>query len=118
MPLFFHDQFLFGDQPAFAQYRQEHWYEHVQFVQIAQKHAPTPISVPDYDLTSWQNTTDFARIWLDTHENVHAILRGITGVSGVNLADVNFGNEAEFYQWIDAHRNEHVALRQAFGITT
>lgn len=118
MPLFFHDQFLFRDEPAFAQYRQEHWYEHVQFVQIAQAHTPTPILVPDYDLTSWQNTTEFARSWLTTHESVHEILRGLTGVSGTNLADVDLGKEDEFYQWIDAHRSEHAQLRHAFGITT
>lgn len=118
MPLFFHDQLLFGDEAAFAQYRQEHWYEHNQFVAIAQAATPLPLLVPAYDLSSWENTTAFARTWLVTHESVHEILRGLTGVNGVNLADVNLGDEAEFYYWIDAHRNEHDQLRAAFGITT
>ena len=117
MPIFFHDQFLFGDDAAFGQYRQEHWLEHVQFVQIAQQQA-TPILIPDYDLTSWQNDQRFERFWLTTHESVHERLRQITGVGGVNLADVDLSNEGEFYTWIDAHRDEHAALRKAFGITT
>jgi hypothetical protein len=117
MPLFFHDQFLFGDQAAFAQYRQEHWYEHIQFVQIAQAQT-VPILIPDYDLTSWQDSTEFVRNWLVTHESLHEDLRSITGVSGVNLADVDFSKEAEFYTWLDAHRTEHAQLRTAFGITT
>jgi hypothetical protein len=85
-------------------------------VQIAQAQA-TPILIPDYDLTSWNNSKSFARIWLVTHESVHEQLRSITGVSGINLADVNLDNEEEFYTWLDAHRNEHALLRRAFGIT-
>lgn len=115
MPIFFHDICLFGDEAGFAQYRQEHWYEHIQFVQIAQSHLKL---IPDYDLTSWDNTKEFARDWLTTHETVHENLRFLTGVSGVNLADVDLSNESEWYQWLDAHRVEHAALRTAFGITT
>jgi len=117
MPIFFHDQFLFGDEAGFAQYRQEHWYEHLQFVQIGQAHHPELI-IPDYDFTSWDNSQSFATNWLTTHEAVHEVLRSLTGVAGINLADVNLTNEDEFYEWIDAHRNEHAALRKAFGITT
>lgn len=117
MPIFFHDTFLFGDQAAFGLYRQEHWLEHIQFVQIGQAQA-TPILIPDYDFTSWSDDRGFVRNWLVTHESLHETLRGITGVSGVNLADVDFSKEAEFYTWLDAHRTEHAALRAAFGITT
>ena len=117
MPVFFHDQFLFGDEAGFAQFRQEHWYEHIQFVQIGQAQA-TPIFIPDYDLTSWDDSLAFATNWLTTHESVHEVLRFYTGVTGINLADVNLANEDEFYEWIDAHRNEHASLRAAFGITT
>jgi hypothetical protein len=117
VPIFAHDQFLFGDQEAFALYRVEHWYEHIQFVQIGQAQMPTPILIPDYDLGSWHDSTAFARNWLVTHESLHELLRGITGVSGVNLADVDLSNESEFYTWLDAHRIEHAQLRTAFGIT-
>jgi hypothetical protein len=115
MAVFFHTELLFGDQAGWAQYLQEHWYEHVQFVQVGQAN-PTPVIIPDFDLTSWDNTTEFARNWLTTHEDVHDILRGITGVSGINLADVDLGKPDEFYLWLDAHANEHVQLRQAFGL--
>jgi hypothetical protein len=112
-----HDQFLFGDDAGFGQWRQEHWLEHIQFVQIAQAQT-TPILIPDYDLTSWQNTRSFARNWLVTHESLHEDLRNITGVSGINLADVDLSKEDEFYTWLDAHADEHAQLRTAFGITT
>lgn len=117
MPLFFHDICLFGDPAGFAQYRQEHWYEHVQFVQIGQAASPVKL-IPDYDLTSWLDDDSFKRAWLTTHESVHENLRYLTGVGGINLADVNLDNETEWYQWLDAHRVEHAQLRQAFGITT
>jgi hypothetical protein len=116
MPIFFHDQFLFGDETAFAQYRQEHWLEHIQFVQIGQAQTPTPVLIPDYDLTSWDKRQSFVRNWLVTHEDVHEVLRSVTGVSGINLADVDLDNETEFYTWTDAHRDEHALLRRAFGI--
>ena len=86
-------------------------------MQIGQKNTPV-ILIPDYDLTSWDNSQSYATNWLTTHETVHEILRYYTGVAGINLADVNLSKEDEFYEWIDAHRNEHVALRKAFGITT
>jgi hypothetical protein len=117
MPIFFHDICLFGDEAGFAVYRQEHAYEHVQFVQIGQKSGPPPKLIADYDLSSWDNTKEFARNWLTTHENVHDTLRQITGVSGINLADVDLSKPDEWYEWLDAHRSEHAALRQAFGIT-
>ena len=117
MPLFFHDIFMYGDEAGFAQWRQEHWYEHIQFVQLGQKSSPVKL-VPDYDLTSWDDSKPFVTSWLTTHEEVHENLRTITGVAGINLADVNLENETEFYLWLDAHRVEHAALRSAFGITT
>jgi len=107
-----------GDEAGFAQYRQEHWYEHRQFVAIGQANHPV-ILIPDYDLTTWQDGNQaFTTSWLTTHESVHEALRYYTGVTGINLADVNFAKEDEFYEWIDAHRQEHAALRKAFGITT
>lgn len=117
MAIFTHDEFLYGDQVAFAQYRQEHWLEHVQFVQIGLAQTPTPVLIVDYDLTSWSDDEFFVRNWLNTHEQVHERLRQLTGVTGINLADVNLKSENEFYTWIDAHRNEHALLRQAFGVT-
>ena len=117
MPLFVHDQLEFGDQTAWHIYLHEHWFEHSQFVDIAAAQTPV-ILIPPYDFTSWRNTDDIARKWLVTHESVHAQLRSITGVGGVDLSDVDLGKEDQFYQWIGAHRAEHANLRAAFGITT
>jgi hypothetical protein len=107
---------MFGDQVGFSILLQEHAYEHVQFVQKGQAAAPERL-IPDYDLASWENTKPFALDWLNTHETVHGLLREWTGVSGINLADVDLSKEDEFYQWLDAHRVEHIALRHALGIS-
>jgi len=117
VPLFFHTDLLFGDQEAWGTYLQEHGYEHRQFVQLGQLGTPGFL-IPDYDLFSWEDSTVYARNWLTTHESVHEVIRGITGVSGINLADVNLANESEFYTWLDAHKQEHISIRQALGITT
>lgn len=117
MPLFFHDTCLFGDEAGWGQLLQEHQYEHSQFVQIGRAQTPV-VFVPDYDLASWQASPNFARNWLTSHFEVHQFLRSATGVSGVNLADVDLSKEDEFYEWLDDHRNEHAELRIALGITS
>jgi len=117
MPLFFHDTCLFGDPVGFSIYCQEHAYEHVQFLKLYQAKSP-PVLLPDYDLGSWENEKSFVTEWLATHEAVHEQLRALTGVSGVNLADVDLTKEAEWYVWMDDHRAEHGALRAALGITS
>jgi hypothetical protein len=116
MPLFFHDLYLFGDQDAAGIWRAEHQAEHTQFVVTLLNASPIK-SVADFDLVSWEETRPFITRWLTQHEAVHEQLRFFTGVSGVNLADVDFSQQGEFYDWLDVHRNEHVLLRQALGIT-
>jgi hypothetical protein len=116
MPLFFHDIYVFGDQDAAAVWRQEHQYEHTQFVTLFQGQ-PNPVDLPDYDLTSWQEDPAFRTMWLTAHESVHELLRDLTGVTGVNLADVDLTQEDEFYDWLDDHSTEHAEIRTALGIT-
>ena len=86
-------------------------------MQLAQLATPSPDLIPDYDLTSWRDDDAFARVWLTTHQEVHEVLRSFTGVTGVNLADVDLSNESEFYTWLADHAAEHAALRSAFGLT-
>ena len=97
-------------------WRQEHQYEHTQFVSVFQGQ-PTPIDLPDYDFTSWEETPQFRTNWLISHEAIHEQLRVLTGVTGVNLADVDLTKEDEFYDWLDDHRSEHAEIRSALGIS-
>ena len=115
MPRFFHDIYLFGDPIGASIWRREHQDEHTQFVQTFLAQTP-PLDVTDYDLDSWEDNQRFVAYWLTAHESVHEELRSFTGVSGVNLADVNLFKIDEFYEWIDVHRAEHVLIRQALGI--
>lgn len=113
---FFHTFCAFGDDTGWSILLQEHAYEHVQFVQLGQAASPERL-IPDYDLYSWRNEQSFAKNWLTTHESVHEQLRQWTGISGINLADVDLSQESEFYEWLDAHQAEHIALRNVLGIT-
>lgn len=116
MPIFFHDIYLFGDEAGGSIWRSEHAGEHTQFVTTLAKAAPIKL-IPDYDLASWDQSKPFITRWHVQHEAVHEQLRFYTGVSGVNLSDVDFSDQAEFYDWLDGHKAEHVLLRQALGIT-
>lgn len=114
---FFHTEFLFKDDEGFGIWRLEHANEHTKFVQVGMTASPVRL-IPDYDLSSWSDASFAVRNWLTTHENVHELLRGWTGVSGINLADVDLSKEDEFYDWLDAHAAEHTQIRQVLGINT
>jgi hypothetical protein len=116
VPLFFHDIFLYGDGDGFSIWRGEHQAEHTQFV-VKLTTQSKPHLLADLDFISWEESANFRTRWLVSHEATHEQLRAFTGVAGVNLADVDLTNQAEFYTWLDAHRAEHVLLRAAFGIT-
>jgi hypothetical protein len=116
VPRFFHDIFLYNDPEGFGVWRAEHQYEHTQFYTTLAAQTPRKL-IPDLDLVSWDDSKPFQTRWLVAHESVHEQLRTYTGVSGVNLADVDLTKEIEFYEWLDIHRTEHTLLRQAFGIT-
>ena len=116
IPLFFHDIYLFDDHDGAGIWRREHAAEHTQFYTTLAAQTNRKL-IPDIDLVSWDESKPFITRWLVAHESVHEQLRTYTGVSGVNLADVDFSKEIQFYEWLDIHRTEHTLLRQAFGIT-
>lgn len=116
MALFFHDIYLFGDPSGAAVWRREHQAEHTQFVQIFLAQA-SPKPVDDFDFMSWQDDSKpFLAFWLNSHETVHEQLRALTGVSGVDLSEVDLTKPDEFYEWLDVHRSEHILLRTAMGL--
>ena len=48
----------------------------------------------------------------------HQALRAFTGVSGIDLANVDLSKEDQWFEWMDDHRAEHADLRAALGIRT
>ena len=117
MALFFHDIVLPHDPAGFSIWLQEHYLEHQQFVQIFQSEV-TPIFIPDFNWALWGDDRKVISAWLEAHQATHQALRTFTGVSGIDLADVDLTKEDQFFTWMDAHAGEHSDLRTALGIVT
>lgn len=117
MPIFFHDIVLPRDPAGFSIWLQEHYLEHVQFVQILQGMTP-PFFVPDYNFALWSVDKESASAWLQSHQTAHQALRNFTNVGGVDLADVDLSKDDQWFSWMDDHADEHSTIRLALGILT
>jgi hypothetical protein len=116
MTIFFHDTVLPHDPTGFSIWLQEHWLEHTQFVRIFQAQAP-PIFIPEFNFALWQDDKKVISAWLEAHQATHNSLRTFTGVSGIDLADVDLSQDDQWFTWMDTHADEHSLLRAALGIT-
>jgi len=117
MPIFFHDIVMPKDPAGFSIWLQEHFLEHKQFVGIFQTFTP-PVFIPDYNFALWGDEKPIQVAWLESHQATHQQLRLRTGVSGIDLADVDLTQEDQWYTWMDSHADEHSLLRSALGITS
>jgi len=115
MPQFSPDQCAFGDIAGMGAWDIGHGREHIQFVQALAARNPAVV-IPDRDLLSLLTAGDARASQVQSHQQTHALLRSITGVQGVDLGQVNLGDEGDFYNWLGAHAQEHILLRQALGI--
>jgi hypothetical protein len=115
MAIFFHSTLLPKDPIGFSIWLQEHYLEHAQFVQIFQQQTP-PIFVPDYNFALWSDDKKVTSAWLESHQAAHQSLRDHTGVSGIDLSDVDLSQDDQFVDWVDSHAAEHADLRRAMGI--
>lgn len=117
MPLFFHDIVLPKDPTGFSIWLQEHYLEHAQFVRLFQSQT-VPIFIPDYNFALWGDDRKVISSWLEAHQAAHENLRTFTGVSGIDLADVDLRQEDQWFSWMDSHAAEHADIRSALGILT
>jgi hypothetical protein len=117
MPIFFHSTVMPKDPIGFSIWLQEHYLEHQQFVGLFQAQA-VPIFIPDYNFALWDDDKKVVASWLEAHQTAHLALRNFTGVSGVDLSDVDFSQDDQFLGWMDDHASEHSDLRRALGILT
>jgi hypothetical protein len=117
MPLFFHSTVLPHDPAGFAIWLQEHYLEHAQFVRLFQSQT-TPIFIPDYNFALWSDDKKVTSAWLESHQTAHQALRTYTGVSGIDLADVDLTKDDQWFEWMDDHAAEHTDIRHALGIFT
>jgi hypothetical protein len=107
---------MFGDIPGYGMWDIGHGREHITFVQNLAART-SPILLPDPDLTAILSGGPTARESLDTHQSIHELLRGYTGVAGVDYTDFRLDQETEFYAFLAYHEQEHAQLRAVLGIS-
>lgn len=72
--------------------------------------------VPSYNLFDVQieNIDD----WMLPHQNEHQAFAEYLGLGNpVNLLDMNWNNEEQFYDWISDHYYIHYAIAASLGLT-
>jgi hypothetical protein len=115
MAIFVHSIVLPHDPAGFSIWLFEHYLEHAQFVQLFQSQS-TPVFIPDYNFALWGDDKKVMSAWLTSHQSAHQALRDHTGVSGIDLSDVDLEKEDEWFEWHDSHAAEHADLRAALRI--
>ncbi len=103
------------DPAGFSIWLQEHQLEHQQFVQIFQTKT-AHVFIPEYNFALWGDEKAQISAWLEAHQATHEQLRFQTGVSGIDLADVDLTQEDQWFTWMDSHADEHALIRATLGI--
>ncbi len=56
--------------------------------------------------------------WMLPHQNEHEAFAQLLGLQNpINLLDMNWNDENQFYDWISDHYFAHVAVAAALGVT-
>lgn len=101
---------------GFGLWLSAHYFEHQRFVNILVANNPL-VKLTDYNLNVWKHDEESVKDWIEAHAIIHEELRGLTGVGGVDLSQVDMDNNEQFMVWLDYHRQEHMQLRNALGAT-
>lgn len=110
------DQVLPKDPAGFGHWRMGHALEHGVLRQKCAALA-TPANIAEFDVLSWKDAPEYVKLWLSSHETMHAQIRAAVNVSGADLSLVDFTDDEQFQTWMDDHAEEHLIFRQIFGIT-
>ena len=116
MPQFSPDIVTFGDRVGMGYWDNSHYREHQQFAQVLAQQVPA-VLIPDYDFLNMLTGGDAQRSIVESHNQVHTLLRQITGVGGTDYSQYNLSQQGDFYNFTGYHATEHAAIRQALGIT-
>ena len=114
MPDFQPTQVEFGDTAGYGVFDIGHGREHITFVNFL---ATQGIQLPDPDLLTLIGGGPVTPAQMQTHQVIHNLLRGYTGVGGVDYTTMRLDQEADFYAFLSYHEAEHAQLRAAFGLT-
>ena len=116
MPQFTPDQVVFGDGVGMGYWDSSHYREHQQFVQVLAQQTPA-VLISDYDFLQMLTAGSNSRSIVESHNQIHTVLRQITGVGGTDYSQYNFSDQGDFYSFLSYHSTEHQAIRQVLGIT-
>jgi hypothetical protein len=116
MPNFQPTEVEFGDAAGYGAWDVGHGREHIAFVQTFAAQT-TPILLPDFDLLSFLTSGPTLAAQQLTHQTIHNLLRGYTGVTGVDYTEFQLETETDFYNFLQYHDLEHQQLRAALGMT-
>ena len=115
MPQFLPDTVTFKDVPGYGAWDDNHYREHLQFVQILAGQTP-PILLPDYDLLQMLTAHDGRRSVIDSHNTAHRMLQQICGFTGTDYSQYDLAQEGDFYSFLSYHSTDHASIRRFLGI--
>ena len=108
--------FLPGDRAGQGRWEIGHYRQHQRYLEFLAGQDP-PIIIAEQPIITMGNTDLERKIFLNSHQVAHELIRPYANVTGIDLALVDFKNEEEFFVWLDVHASEHALLDQAFGLT-
>lgn len=104
----------FGDKDGLETFLFENALQHKVFYETL---ADNGIEVPQYPLgdADPNNLDDWNFIHNDEHEKLASVL-GLD--NPIQLLDVDFNVEDDFYDWLSVHQDIHQQIYDALGLTT
>lgn len=104
-----------GDMAGFGYWLDTHYQQHLVYNNVLAARTPAVV-LPIYNILTVDGGQPVLRFWLDSHETWHELVRPFANVVGINLADVDFRDQGQFYQWLDLHAQEHAEIDLALGV--
>ena len=108
--------YLFGDRAGQGRWEISHYRQHLRYINVLASRSP-PVIIGYHNLLRLGDTKLTRRVWLNDHENVHAQLRSLANVTGIDLSVVDLDDPHEFSIWLDAHATEHGLIDQGLGLS-
>lgn len=106
----------FGDRAGLGAWEVGHYRQHLNYVTHLAGLSPAVV-IADHPLMRIGETDGERKAWLEDHQVVHTLLRAQANVTGVDLSQVDMGDERQWEIWQRAHADEHLQIDQSFGLT-
>ena len=107
------NQVEYGDNESLQTFLLENALQHTRFKAVL---AQQGIGTPSFNLFDLE--TSNIDDWMLPHQNEHQAFAQALGLQNpINLLDMNWNDENQFYDWISDHYFAHVAVAAALGVT-